>query len=38
MDFEDHFVPASDRISADNVIQLTKWAKKMAFKSILNMV
>ena len=25
---EDHFVPASDRISADNVIQLTKWAKK----------
>jgi 3-isopropylmalate/(R)-2-methylmalate dehydratase large subunit len=35
---EDHFVPASDRISADNVIQLTKWAKKMAFKSILNMV
>lgn len=25
---EDHFVPASDRVSADNVIQLTKWAQK----------
>ncbi|HSA74976.1 MAG TPA: 3-isopropylmalate dehydratase large subunit, partial [Candidatus Nitrosocosmicus sp.] len=25
---EDHFVPASDRISADNVIQLTNWAQK----------
>jgi 3-isopropylmalate/(R)-2-methylmalate dehydratase large subunit len=25
---EDHFVPASDKISADNVIQLTKWAQK----------
>ncbi len=25
---EDHFVPASDRVSADNIIQLTKWAQK----------
>jgi 3-isopropylmalate/(R)-2-methylmalate dehydratase large subunit len=25
---EDHFVPAADKISADNVIQLTKWAQK----------
>jgi 3-isopropylmalate/(R)-2-methylmalate dehydratase large subunit len=29
---EDHFVPASDKISADNVIQLTKWAKKNGIK------
>jgi len=29
---EDHFVPASDRISADNVIQLTKWAQKYGIK------
>lgn len=29
---EDHFVPAADRISADNVIQLTKWAKKHSIK------
>lgn len=25
---EDHFVPAADKISADNIIQLTKWAQK----------
>jgi 3-isopropylmalate/(R)-2-methylmalate dehydratase large subunit len=25
---EDHFVPAADRISANNVIMLTRWAKK----------
>src|SRR6478672_5280615 len=29
---EDHFVPASDKISADNVIQLTKWAQKNGIK------
>ncbi|HKO66034.1 MAG TPA: aconitase family protein, partial [Candidatus Nitrosocosmicus sp.] len=29
---EDHFVPASDRISADNVIQLTNWAQKYGIK------
>jgi len=29
---EDHFVPASDSISADNVIQLTKWAQKYGIK------
>ncbi len=29
---EDHFVPASDRISADNVIELTKWAQKYGIK------
>lgn len=29
---EDHFVPAADRISADNVIQLTKWAQKHGIK------
>jgi 3-isopropylmalate/(R)-2-methylmalate dehydratase large subunit len=29
---EDHFVPASDRISADNVIQLTKWAQNYGIK------
>lgn len=29
---EDHFVPASDRISADNVIQLTNWGKKYGIK------
>ena len=29
---EDHFVPAADRISADNVIQLTKWAQKYGIK------
>jgi 3-isopropylmalate/(R)-2-methylmalate dehydratase large subunit len=29
---EDHFVPASDRISADNVIQLTQWAQKYGIK------
>ena len=29
---EDHFVPASDRISADNVIQLTNWARKYGIK------
>ena len=34
---EDHFVPASDKISADNVIQLTKWAQKMELKNIINM-
>jgi 3-isopropylmalate/(R)-2-methylmalate dehydratase large subunit len=29
---EDHFVPAADRISADNVIQLTNWAQKYGIK------
>lgn len=29
---EDHFVPSADRISADNVIQLTKWAQKYGIK------
>jgi 3-isopropylmalate/(R)-2-methylmalate dehydratase large subunit len=29
---EDHFVPASDKISAENVIQLTKWAQKNGIK------
>jgi 3-isopropylmalate/(R)-2-methylmalate dehydratase large subunit len=29
---EDHFVPASDRISADNVIQLTNWAQKYGIR------
>jgi len=29
---EDHFVPASDKISADNIIQLTKWAQKNGIK------
>src|SRR5215210_4879163 len=29
---EDHFVPAADRISADNVIQLTRWAQKYGIK------
>lgn len=29
---EDHFVPASDRISADNIIQLTNWAHKFGIK------
>ena len=29
---EDHFVPASDKISADNVIQLTKWAQRNGIK------
>jgi len=29
---EDHFVPAADRISADNVIQLTNWAQKHGIK------
>jgi 3-isopropylmalate/(R)-2-methylmalate dehydratase large subunit len=29
---EDHFVPAADKISADNVIQLTKWAQKNGIK------
>jgi 3-isopropylmalate/(R)-2-methylmalate dehydratase large subunit len=29
---EDHFVPASDKISAENVVQLTKWAQKNGIK------
>ena len=33
---EDHFVPASDKISADNVIQLTKWAQKNGIKKLIH--
>src|SRR5918993_3612500 len=29
---EDHFVPAADRISADNVIALSNWSKKFGIK------
>ncbi|MGN6347579.1 MAG: 3-isopropylmalate dehydratase large subunit [Candidatus Nitrosocosmicus sp.] len=29
---EDHFVPASDKISAENVVQLTKWAQRNGIK------
>ncbi|HEY7081471.1 MAG TPA: 3-isopropylmalate dehydratase large subunit [Nitrososphaeraceae archaeon] len=29
---EDHFVPASDRISAENVATLSRWAKKYEIK------
>jgi 3-isopropylmalate/(R)-2-methylmalate dehydratase large subunit len=29
---EDHFVPSADRISADNVTRLTKWAEKFGIK------
>jgi 3-isopropylmalate/(R)-2-methylmalate dehydratase large subunit len=33
---EDHFVPASDRVSADNVIQLTKWAQRNGIQKHFN--
>jgi 3-isopropylmalate/(R)-2-methylmalate dehydratase large subunit len=29
---EDHFVPASDKISADNIIMLSNWTKKFGIK------
>src|SRR5918992_5433575 len=29
---EDHFVPAADRISADNIIALSNWSKKFGIK------
>jgi 3-isopropylmalate/(R)-2-methylmalate dehydratase large subunit len=29
---EDHFVPASDKISANNIIMLTNWTKKFGIK------
>lgn len=29
---EDHFVPASDKISANNIINLTKWTKEFGVK------
>lgn len=29
---EDHFVPAADKISADNILQLTKWAQRNGIK------
>lgn len=29
---EDHFVPSADRISAENIIKLTDWAKKFGIK------
>lgn len=29
---EDHFVPAADRVSADNVIALSNWTKKFGIK------
>lgn len=29
---EDHFVPSADRISAENVSRLTKWAEKFGIK------
>ena len=29
---EDHFVPAADRISAENIITLSKWSKKYGIK------
>jgi 3-isopropylmalate/(R)-2-methylmalate dehydratase large subunit len=29
---EDHFVPAADRISADNIIALSNWAEKFGIK------
>jgi 3-isopropylmalate/(R)-2-methylmalate dehydratase large subunit len=30
---EDHFVPAADKISADNVIALSNWSKKFGIKN-----
>ena len=29
---EDHFVPAPDRISAENLIELSEWSKKLGIK------
>ena len=29
---EDHFVPSADRISAENISKLTKWAEKFGIK------
>ena len=29
---EDHFVPSADRISAENITKLTKWAQKYGIK------
>ena len=29
---EDHFVPAPDRISAENLIELSDWSKKLGIK------
>ena len=29
---EDHFVPSADRISAENISKLTRWAEKFGIK------
>ena len=29
---EDHFVPAADKISANNIMRLTNWTKKFGIK------
>ena len=29
---EDHFVPAADKISANNIMKLTNWTKKFGIK------